>query len=84
MPMNPDVLAKIDQSQRITCRPADLLEPELDKLKAEVGEYSEQDEDVLTYALFGQVALDYFKRRAALRSKVDPGSIDMKNKAYPV
>ena len=84
MPMNPEVLAKIDQSQRITCRPADLLEPELDKLTAEVGDYKEQDEDVLTYALFGQVALDYFKRRAALRSKVDPGSIDMKNKAYPV
>jgi oxaloacetate decarboxylase alpha subunit len=84
MPMNPDVLAKIDQSQRITCRPADLLEPELEKLTAEVGEYKEQDEDVLTYALFGQVALDFFKRRAAFRSKVDPASIDMKNKAYPV
>ena len=84
MPMNPEVLAKIDESERITCRPADLLEPELEKLTAEVGDYKEQDEDVLTYALFGQVALDYFKRRAALRSEMDPAAIDMKNKAYPV
>ena len=84
MPMNPDVLAKIDAKERITCRPADLLEPEMDKLKAEVGDYKEQDEDVLTYALFGQVALDFFKRRAALRNKVDPDALDVKNKAYPV
>ena len=83
MPMNPDVVAKIDKSEIISCRPADLLEPELDKLKEEVGEYAEQEEDVLTYALFAQVAIDYFKRRAALRDKVDPDAIDTKNKAYP-
>jgi oxaloacetate decarboxylase alpha subunit len=84
MPMNPDVLAKIDPKEIITCRPADLLEPEMDKLRAELGEYSEKDEDVLTYALFGQVAMDFFKRRAAFRSKLDPDSMDAKNKAYPV
>ncbi len=83
MPMNPDVVAKVDKSEIISCRPADLLEPELDKLKEEVGEYAEQEEDVLTYALFAQVAIDYFKRRAALRDKVDPDAIDTKNKAYP-
>lgn len=83
MPMNPDVVAKIDKNEIISCRPADLLEPELDKLKEEVGEYAEQEEDVLTYALFAQVAIDYFKRRAALRDKVDPDAIDTKNKAYP-
>ncbi|MBO5514066.1 MAG: oxaloacetate decarboxylase subunit alpha [Mogibacterium sp.] len=83
MPMNPDVVAKIDKSEIIDCRPADLLEPELEKLKEEVGEYAEQEEDVLTYALFAQVAIDYFKRRAALRDKVDPDAIDTKNKAYP-
>lgn len=83
MPMNPEVVAKVDKSEIIDCRPADLLEPELEKLKEEVGEYAEQEEDVLTYALFAQVALDYFKRRAALREKVDPDAIDVKNKAYP-
>ena len=84
MPMAPEVLARIDESERITCRPADLLEPELAKLEEEVGEYKEQDEDVLTYALFGPVALEYFRRRAALRNGVDPDAIDMKNKSYPV
>ena len=83
MPMDPEVLSRIDMSERISCRPADLLEPELERLEAEVGEYKEQDEDVLTYALFGQVAMEYFRRRAALRNKVDPDAIDMKNKSYP-
>lgn len=84
LPMAPEVLAKVNQNDIITCRPADLLEPELDRLEYEIGEYKEQDEDVLTYALFGQVAIDYFKRRSALRNKVDPDAIDSKNKAYPV
>lgn len=83
MPVDPVVLAKIDGSERISCRPADLLEPELAKFEEEIGEYREQDEDVLTYALFGQVALEYFRRRAAIRNGVDPDTIDMKNKSYP-
>ena len=60
------------------------LEPEMEKLTAEIADYKEQDEDVLTYALFGQTAVDYFKRRSALRNKIDPDAMDMKNKAYPV
>jgi oxaloacetate decarboxylase alpha subunit len=83
LPMNPEVLARIDPSEIITCRPADLLEPEMAKMEEEIGDYKEQEEDVLTYALFGPVAIEYFKRRAALRNKVDPDAIDMKNKAYP-
>ena len=82
--MNPEVQAKVGDEPIITCRPADLLEPELEQLTAEVADYKEQDEDVLTYALFGQTAIDYFKRRAALRNKIDPDAMDMKNKAYPV
>ena len=83
MPMNPEVQAKIDKNEIITCRPADLLEPELEKLEEEVKDYKEKDEDVLTYALFAQVAIDFFKRRAARKAGVDPESIDQKNKAYP-
>ena len=49
----------------ITCRPADLLENELPKLREDIKEYSIQDEDVLTYALFPQVAIDFFKERKA-------------------
>ena len=83
LPMNPEVQAKVDKDEIITCRPADLLEPELETLREEVKEYSEKDEDVLTYALFAQVAIDYFKRRNALKNKVDPDLIDSENKAYP-
>ena len=68
----------------ITCRPADLLEPELPKIEAEMAEWKEQDEDVLTYALFPQVALDFFKYRKAQREKVDLNVADTENKAYPV
>ena len=42
------------------------------------------DEDVLTYALFPQVAIDYFKYRQAQKTGVDPTEGDSKNKAYPV
>ena len=83
MPMNPDVQAKIDKSEIITCRPADLIEPEMDKLREETKDFAESDEDVLTYALFPQVAVDFFKRRAAKKDKVDPDAIDAKNKSYP-
>ena len=83
MPMNPDVQAKIDKSEIITCRPADLIEPEMDKLREETKDFAECDEDVLTYALFPQVAVDFFKRRAAKKDKVDPDALDAKNKSYP-
>ncbi len=84
MPMNEELIAKVGAENRITCRPADLIEPELDKLAEEVKEYRQKDEDVLTYALFGQVAKDFFKRRMALGNKIDPDSIDRANRAYPV
>ena len=68
----------------ITCRYADLLEPELDKLEAEMAQYKQQDEDVLTYALFPQVATDFFKYREAQQTKVDAKIADTENGAYPV
>lgn len=55
----------IGDEKRITCRPADLIEPELDKIRNEMKEYLEQDEDVLSYALFPQVAKKYFEFRKA-------------------
>ena len=42
----------------IDCRPADLIPPQMDKFREEIKEYIEQDEDVLSYAIFPQVALD--------------------------
>ena len=84
-PFNPEVQKKcIGDMRVITCRPADEIEPQLPKLEKEVAQWKQQDEDVLTYALFPQVAIDYFKYRQAQQTKVDPTVADEKNKAYPV
>ena len=74
----------IGDEKRITCRPADLIEPELEKLEKEIAIYKQQDEDVLSYALFPQVAMDFFKYREAQQTKVDIQVADVKNGAYPV
>ena len=78
------VLSDAEKKEVITCRPADLIEPELDKLEAEMKQYKQQDEDVLSYALFPQVAMDFFKYREAQQTGVDAKVADTKNGAYPV
>ncbi|MCR5608414.1 MAG: oxaloacetate decarboxylase subunit alpha [Lachnospiraceae bacterium] len=84
-PFNPEVQKKvIGDKEVITCRPADLIENELDKIEAEMAQWKEQDEDVLSYALFPQVATDFFKYRAAQKKKVDVNIADTNNGAYPV
>ena len=63
-PVDEEVRRKcIGKDKVITCRPADLLEPEMDKLTAEIGQYARCEEDVLTYALFPQVAKLFFNHR---------------------
>jgi oxaloacetate decarboxylase alpha subunit len=44
-------------------RPADLLEPELEKAREEIGDLARSEEDVLSYALFPQIAREFFRRR---------------------
>ena len=86
-PFNPEVVDKVlgeDKKNAITCRPADLLEPGLAKFESEMKQYKQQDEDVLSYALFPQVALDFFKYREAQQTGVDAKVADTKNGAYPV
>ena len=84
-PFDPEVQKKaLGDEKPITVRPADLIEPELDRLREEIKAYSIQDEDVLSYALFPKVATDFFKRRDAERNGLDPDLMDTKNKAYPV
>ena len=84
-PFNKEVQKKaIGDEKPITCRPADLIKPQLDNFRKEAAQYIQQDEDVLTYALFPQVATEFFKYREAQQTKVDPAAADTKNKAYPV
>ena len=60
------------------------LPPELDKLRDELGMYYEQEEDVLTYALFPQVSMPFFKARYARKHGVDMSVFDDKNQVHPV
>ncbi len=84
-PFDAEVQKKcIGDKEPITCRPADLIENELAKIESEMSQYKVQDEDVLSYALFPQVATDFFKYREAQNTKVDPTAADTDSKAYPV
>ena len=74
----------IGDEKQITCRPADNIKPELDKIRNECKEYIEQDEDVLSYALFDSVATKFFEQRQAAKYKVDSSLADTKDKVYPV
>jgi oxaloacetate decarboxylase alpha subunit len=47
----------------ITCRPAELLEPGLEAARKEIGDLAQSEEDVVTYALFPQIARPFFERR---------------------
>ena len=84
-PFNPEVQRKcIGDEKPITCRPADLIKPQLADIEKEMAQYKQQDEDVLSYALFPQVATEFFKYREAQQNKVDASAADTETKAYPV
>ena len=85
MPIDPEFRKKIIGDQEpITCRPADLLKPELEDLRKECAEWTEQDEDVLSYAMFPKVATDFFKKRAAQKYGVDAKHADAAAQIHPV
>lgn len=82
---NMEIVKKVlGSTDRITYRPADDLAPEYDKIKAEMMEYYEQEEDVLSYALFPQVAVNFFKYRQAKKYGIDNNILDKKNMVLPV
>ena len=86
-PFNPEVVEKVlgdDKDKAITCRPADLIEPGLKKFEEECAQWKQQDEDVLSYALFPKVATEFFEYRQAQQTHVDPAKADKANGAYPV
>lgn len=56
----------LGEEKPITARPADLLKPEFEKLKKEIGDLADSDEDVLSYALFPDVAKKFLMRRKGL------------------
>ena len=74
----------IGDEEPIECRPADLLEPELEKLRGEIAEFTEQDEDVLSYAQFPQVSKKFFEERRNKKYGIDGEHLDMQEKVHPV
>ncbi|MCQ4895500.1 oxaloacetate decarboxylase subunit alpha [Anaerotruncus sp. DFI.9.16] len=75
----------IGDEKPIDCRPADLLEPEMEKMRAEFpAEYLEQEEDILTMAMFPQVAPKFFESRKNKKYGVDGKHADKASKVHPV
>ncbi len=84
-PVNETVRKKIIGDERIiTCRPADEIKPELDEYRKEVRKYERQEEDVLSYALFPQVAEKFFQYRDARELKADPTAYNKQDGTMPV
>lgn len=84
-PFNPEVQKKIIGDETpITCRPADLIAPQLARFEKDCAQWKQQDEDVLSYALFPNVAKEFFEYRAAQQTGVDSSMADKENKVYPV
>lgn len=66
----------IGEEEAITCRPADKIADELDSLREKIKPYAEQDEDVLSYALFEQVATKFFEKRKNKKYNIDAANAD--------
>lgn len=85
MPISDEFRKKIIGDEKpITCRPADNLKPELEKLRGECAQYITQDEDVLSYALFEQVAVKFFEKRKLKQNGLDTENTDTVNKVTTV
>lgn len=85
VPIKDDIKQKIIGNEEvITCRPADLIEPQLPGFREEMKEYLEQEEDVLSYALFPQVAMNFFKDRWSKQYKIETTLYNEEEKTHPV
>lgn len=85
VPIDPEFRKKIiGDEEAIDCRPADLIAPELDKLRGECAEWTMQEEDVLSYAQFGQVAVKFFEQRRNKKFGIDSAHADATAKVHPV
>ncbi len=85
VPIDPEFRKKIiGDEEPINYRPADRIAPELDKLRQECAEWIEQEEDVLSYAQFGQVAVKFFENRRNAKYNLDGKHGDAENGVHPV
>ena len=83
--IDPEFAKKIIGDEKIIdYRPADKLKPELDELREKVKPWAIQDEDVLSYALFEQVAVKFFEARKNKMYNLDGANADFENKIHTV
>jgi oxaloacetate decarboxylase alpha subunit len=84
-PIKPDFRKQIIGDETpIDCRPADLIKPELDTIKKDAAKWVQKDEDVLTYAMFGQVAEKFFEKRQDEQANIDSNLADKANKVVNI
>ncbi|MBN1623405.1 MAG: oxaloacetate decarboxylase subunit alpha [Clostridia bacterium] len=85
VPISQEVITRIlGEEKPITCRPADLFEPGLESFRNEMKEYMEQEEDVLSYAVFPKVSIDFFEQRRAAKYKIDKDMVNMEEAVHPI
>ena len=85
LPIKEDIVKLIiGDEEQITCRPADLLEPELDAVRKECAQYMEQEEDILLKAMLPKPADDFFKSRQQKKYGLDLDLLNEEDKVYPV
>lgn len=85
VPIKEEIQHKIiGDKEVIHDRPADHIPPQLDSTREEMKEYLEQEEDVLSYALFPQIAMNFFKQRWAEKYKIETTLYNEQDKTHPV
>ncbi len=85
VPIKEEVVKKIlGEEEQVTCRPADLIEPELEQAKKDCAQFIKQDEDILTQAFFPKVAQDFFRHRIEKEYKLDLDLLQEEDSVYPI
>ena len=83
--INPEVISKIIGNDKpITCRPADLIEPQFEKFKDEIKEFATSTEDILSYALFPEVAKKFLEDKWSKKYKIETTLYNSKDCTHPV
>lgn len=85
VPIKEDIVKMIiGDEEVIDCRPADLLAPVLDENRKKIAKYIMDEEDVLSYTLFPNPAMEYFKYREAQQNKIDEELLNDEDVVYPI
>ena len=85
VPIKEDIVKKIiGDEEQITCRPADLIPPEMDNIRREAARYLEQEEDALSMAMLPKPAVDFFKSREQRKYGIDLSLLNEEDCVYPV